>query len=81
MFPEGTRSKDGNIGKARAGAGMVACNAGVPLIPAKIENTNKLLKFRKIKITFGKPIYPPENFTKDNYTELSQKALDAIAVM
>ncbi|MCL2799580.1 MAG: 1-acyl-sn-glycerol-3-phosphate acyltransferase [Endomicrobia bacterium] len=81
MFPEGTRSKDGHIGKARAGAGMVACNARVPLVPVKIENTDKMLKFKKIKIKFGKPIYPPENFTKNDYTELSQKALDAIAAM
>ncbi|MCL2484687.1 MAG: 1-acyl-sn-glycerol-3-phosphate acyltransferase [Endomicrobia bacterium] len=81
MFPEGTRSKTGQIGKARAGAGMVACNAHVPLIPTKIENTNTMLKFKKIKIKFGKPIYPPENCTKNDYTELSQKALDAIAAM
>jgi 1-acyl-sn-glycerol-3-phosphate acyltransferase len=78
MFPEGTRSKDGNLGKARAGAGMVACNAKVPLIPVKIENTDKMLKFKKIKITFGAPIYPPENFTKNDYVALSQKALDAL---
>jgi 1-acyl-sn-glycerol-3-phosphate acyltransferase len=79
MFPEGTRSKDGTLGKARAGAGMVSCNAQVPLIPVKIENTDKMLKFKKISITFGKPIYPPKNFTKDDYVSLSQKALDAVA--
>ena len=79
MFPEGTRSKNGRIGEARAGAGMVACNAKVPLIPAKIEDTDKMIKFKRVKITFGKPIYPPENFTKDDYVALSQKALDAVA--
>ncbi|MCL2335033.1 MAG: 1-acyl-sn-glycerol-3-phosphate acyltransferase, partial [Endomicrobia bacterium] len=78
MFPEGTRSKDGKLGKARAGAGMVACNAQVPLIPAKIENTNKMSKFKKITIKYGKPVYPPKDFTKEDYTALSQKALDAI---
>ena len=41
VFPEGTRSKDGNLGKARAGVGMLACNAQVPVIPVKINNTNK----------------------------------------
>ncbi|MDR0823257.1 MAG: 1-acyl-sn-glycerol-3-phosphate acyltransferase [Endomicrobium sp.] len=78
MFPEGTRSKDGKIAKARAGAGMAACNAQVPLIPVKIENTNKMSKFKQIKIKYLKPIYPPKDFTKADYLKLSQSALDSI---
>ncbi|MDR3112262.1 MAG: 1-acyl-sn-glycerol-3-phosphate acyltransferase [Elusimicrobiota bacterium] len=81
MFPEGTRSKDGKISKARAGVGMVSCNAQVPVIPAKIENTNKIFSFKKIKITYGKPIFPPSNFSKQDYVLLSQKVLDAIGEM
>jgi 1-acyl-sn-glycerol-3-phosphate acyltransferase len=81
MFPEGARSRDGKLGKARAGAGMVACNAQVPLIPVKIENTNMMLKFKRIKIKFGKPIYPPKNFSKNDYIGLSQKILDEISKM
>jgi 1-acyl-sn-glycerol-3-phosphate acyltransferase len=81
MFPEGTRSKDGKLGKARSGAGMVACNAQVPLIPVKIENTNMMLKFKQIKIKYGKPIYPPKNFSKNDYIDLSQKVLDEISKM
>jgi 1-acyl-sn-glycerol-3-phosphate acyltransferase len=81
MFPEGTRSKDGNLGKARAGAGMVACNAQVPLIPVKIKNTNIMSKFKQIRIKYGKPIYPPKDFSKNDYVGLSQKALDEISKM
>ena len=81
MFPEGTRSKDGKIGKARAGVGMVSCHAQVPVVPVRIENTNKIFKFRKIKIKFGLPIYPPKEFSKDDYLKISQKALDAIESM
>lgn len=81
MFPEGTRSKDGKLGKARAGAGMVACNAQVPLIPVKLENTNNMMKFKKIRVKFGEPIFPPKEFSKGDYLKLSQKALDAIADM
>ncbi|MDR2399160.1 MAG: 1-acyl-sn-glycerol-3-phosphate acyltransferase [Endomicrobium sp.] len=81
MFPEGTRSKDGNLGKARAGAGMVACNAQVPLIPVKIKNTNMMSKFKQIRIKYGKPIYPPKDFSKNDYIGLSQKALDEISKM
>ena len=81
MFPEGTRSKDGKLGKGRAGAGMVACNAQVPLVPTRIENTFKIWRFRKVKIKFGAPIYPPKDFAKGDYLKLSQEALDAIAAM
>jgi 1-acyl-sn-glycerol-3-phosphate acyltransferase len=81
MFPEGTRSTNGQLGKARPGTGMVACNAQVPLIPVKIENTNLMSKFRQIKIKYGKPIYPPKDFKKQDYIDLSQKVLDAIAKM
>ncbi|MDR1474507.1 MAG: 1-acyl-sn-glycerol-3-phosphate acyltransferase [Endomicrobium sp.] len=81
MFPEGTRSKDGNLGKARAGAGMVACNAQVPLIPVKIKNTNMMSRFKQIRIKYGKSIYPPKDFSKNDYIGLSQKALDEISKM
>jgi 1-acyl-sn-glycerol-3-phosphate acyltransferases len=81
MFPEGTRSKDGKPGKARAGVGMVACNAQVPVIPVKIENTDKFFKLKKVKIKYGKPIMPPKEYSKSDYIEFSQKILNEIAVM
>lgn len=81
MFPEGTRSKNGKIIKAKVGAGMVACNAQVPLVPVKIENTNIMLKFKQVKIKFGKPIYPPKKFTKKDYIDMSCKVLHEISKM
>jgi 1-acyl-sn-glycerol-3-phosphate acyltransferase len=81
MFPEGTRSQDGKLGRAKSGPGMVACNAQVPLIPVKIKNTNIMLKFKKIKIKYGRPIYPPKEFTKNDYVTISQKVLDEISKM
>jgi 1-acyl-sn-glycerol-3-phosphate acyltransferase len=81
IFPEGTRSKDAKIGKARTGAGMMACNAQVPLIPVKIEHTNTMIKFKQIRIKYGKPLYPLREFKKSDYIDLSQKVLDVIAKM
>lgn len=78
VFPEGTRSKDGKLGKARAGVGMLACNAQVPVIPVKITNTNKMKQFKQISIVYGKPIYPPKNYKKEDYLKLSQQVLDEI---
>jgi len=81
VFPEGRRSKEGVLGEAHSGAGMIACNAQVPLIPTRIENTNKMSRFKKIVIKYGKPLYPPQNFFKDDYVKLSQAALDEISKM
>lgn len=81
MFPEGTRSKDGKLSKARAGVGMVACHAQVPVIPVKIENANNFFKLKKIRIKYGKPMFAPKEYTKNDYTEFSQKVLDEIANM
>jgi len=78
MFPEGTRSKDGNIGQAKAGVGMVACIAQVPVIPVKITNTNNMKKFKKVTIKYGKPVYPPKTYSKDDYLVFSQKILHEI---
>ncbi|MDD3064946.1 MAG: lysophospholipid acyltransferase family protein [Endomicrobiaceae bacterium] len=78
MFPEGTRSKDGIIGKARAGVGMVACIAQVPVVPVKIVNTNNMKKFKQIIIKYGKPVYPPKEYTKEDYIKLSFKILEKI---
>ena len=81
MFPEGTRSKDGKPAKARAGVGMAACHAQVPVIPVKIENTNNFFKLKKVRIKYGKPIIPPKEYTKSDYREFSQKILNEIAGM
>lgn len=60
LFPEGTRSKNGELGKPEAGIGMIALKAGVPIIPAAIIGTNQVGKGRWVLpqfiIKYGKPI-------------------------
>jgi len=36
IFPEGTRSKDGTIGKAKSGVALIAATANVPVLPVCI---------------------------------------------
>jgi 1-acyl-sn-glycerol-3-phosphate acyltransferase len=43
VFPEGTRSRDGQIGDFRRGAARLAAAAGAPLVPARISGTRALL--------------------------------------
>lgn len=78
VFPEGTRSKDGNFGKARPGLGMMACMAQVPAIPVRIINSNGLWSFKRLEVIFGKPIFPPKEYTRQSYNQFSETVLEEI---
>ena len=40
MFPEGTRSRDGEIGKLRSGAAVIAAQHGIPIVPIHVSGTH-----------------------------------------
>ena len=64
IFPEGTRTRDGNIQPFKPGIIMMAMKAGVPIIPTRIKGAFKIWpktsllpkRISPITITFGKPI-------------------------
>jgi len=60
MFPEGTRRTKGLVKKfearPRTGAARIALEAGVPLVPAAVSGTDRLLRLGKIRIAYGPPI-------------------------
>jgi 1-acyl-sn-glycerol-3-phosphate acyltransferase len=62
LFPEGTRVRDPDeLGEPRSGAGRLALELGVPLLPAAISGTENLFfgplpKPRRVAISFGEPI-------------------------
>lgn len=60
IFPEGTRSKTGKVGKGKTGVALIAARAGVPVVPAGIVFKNKLHFRSKVTIKYGKPLMPEE---------------------
>lgn len=54
LFPEGTRSKTGEIGTGLAGAGFFALRSNAAVIPCAIIGPYK--RFSKLTVVFGKPI-------------------------
>jgi 1-acyl-sn-glycerol-3-phosphate acyltransferase len=60
MFPEGTRRRKGLKKKfearPRTGAARIALEAGVPLIPAAIKGTERLLWLGPIRVVYGPPV-------------------------
>lgn len=63
LFPEGTRTFDGNLLPAQAGIGLVVVKSGVPVIPVRLFGTyeawprhRKLPRCHPIVVKFGPPI-------------------------
>lgn len=54
LFPEGTRSKDGEIGKALAGAGFFALRSEAEIVPCLIIGPYK--PFKRLTVIYGKPM-------------------------
>lgn len=60
MFPEGTRREKGLrkkfTARPRGGSARIALAAGVPLVPAAIKGTDRLLNLPRLQVVYGKPI-------------------------
>ena len=54
MFPEGTRSRDGQLRAAFPGAGLLALEPGITVIPAAIWGSQRRLG--PVRIVYGPPV-------------------------
>ena len=84
IFPEGTRSKTGKLGKAEPGVSLIAAMTKAPIIPAAIVNTEKIFSREKflprLAVVYGKPM----NFTgstkdKQALADFAQEIMNEIA--
>lgn len=75
IFPEGTRSKTGKIGRGKTGVALIAARSGAPVVPAGIIFDGKLHFRSKITIKYGKPILPEDINISDNPTSRELKEL------
>ena len=67
LFPEGTRSTDGELGPLKQGIAVLAARAQVPIIPAAVVGTfeawprsRTLPRRHPIHVDYGRPITPDE---------------------
>ncbi|NLP49554.1 lysophospholipid acyltransferase family protein [Bacillus sp. RO1] len=65
LFPEGTRSKTGELGKGLAGAGFFALRSEATVVPCAIIGPYK--KFHPLKVVYGEPI----DFTQHRLEKIS----------
>lgn len=80
IFPEGTRCKGREFGKAKAGLGMMAVKGKASIVPVSIITDYRL--FKKVKIYIDAPIsmekYYGEKLTSEDYEKISQEVLNII---
>ena len=60
MFPEGTRREKGlrkkHVARAHTGAARIALTARVPLVPAAISGTDRLLRLGPLRVAYAPPL-------------------------
>lgn len=93
FFPEGTRTSDGRLQEAKKGIGMIACKAGVPVIPARVFGTFETFSRnhtiptlgRRIQVAYGRPLpvtcFDPGRNDPDRYQTAANRILEAVAAI
>ena len=92
LFPEGTRSRDGNLQPARAGIGLVIAKTLAPVLPMRIFGAyhafpkgSRALRLTKITVVIGEPLRftceesAPGN--RETYQRISSRVMEAIAAL
>lgn len=86
VFPEGTRSRDGNMGEPKAGAAALAIHNDIPLVPVAMAGGHEAMPvgsaFPKVGsevfLFIGKPMYGAPGETPD---QLMTRTFVAISAM
>ena len=60
IFPEGTRSKDGKVGRGHTGAALIAARSGKLIVPVGVTYEGELKFRRRVTVKYGEPIDPAE---------------------
>jgi 1-acyl-sn-glycerol-3-phosphate acyltransferase len=79
LFPEGTRTSDGELGEMKSGIAMLAAKAKVPILPAAIAGTFEAWpKSRSFPIPHPLSVHFGELITPEQVKTLGPEALNAL---
>jgi 1-acyl-sn-glycerol-3-phosphate acyltransferase len=91
LFPEGTRSPDGELQKAKSGIGLTVIKSDAPVVPVRVFGTFQTLNRRqriprphKVVVRFGMPLdltalrKEAESCSRPRLKEIYQEVADSI---
>ena len=92
LFPEGTRSPDGQLQPAKGGIGFLISKAHIPVVPAYVDGSfaafpkgAKRVKRGKVRVFYGPPITPEEigalGVGREGYEKVGQLVMSRIAIL
>lgn len=86
LFPEGTRSKTGELQKAEAGIALIASMTGAPIVPVAILNSHRIFAngglLPQLRIMYGAPIsFQGDRKSKEALDAFSAEIMEHIARM
>jgi 1-acyl-sn-glycerol-3-phosphate acyltransferase len=80
IFPEGTRTREGSLGRAKRGVGRLALESGAPVVPVAVHGTEHArrgwrLRPVKVKVRLGRPLTFPrvESASRKLATEVTAR--------
>lgn len=89
LYPEGSRSRDGELHRMRSGAAVLAAQHGIPIVPVYVEGTHQAMppgrvwptrKFWKrrypVSVRFGEPVIPAPGEHRRDITDRLQAFFD-----
>ena len=61
IFPEGTRSRDGKLLRAKSGVALIVAQTGASVLPvAVVTRGQKIRPFQRVTIVYGSPLSPED---------------------
>ncbi len=90
IFPEGTRSRDGQLGRGRTGAARLAAATGAAVVPVAIRETDRVIPvgkrvprlWRRFYYEFGEPLYfTAKEANREALREFTDEIMDAITAL
>ena len=92
MFPEGTRSRTGGLGRGHPGTAIIALRTGAPILPVAVTGTHgttwpwiflKPYSIRHVRVVIGEPFHlpPVERITGEAATHATDIIMRRIAAL